>query len=351
MIFDHRCHIVQRSTTLAAVAAEAYGQGTGPAQDFIRVNQPLAGGDGRLEVGQVLFLNDGMRYPDESRWIRELQLVNQMMLRSFDPPDRAFVASAYGLLESTGCEPFQLQCGPQSTSLGLRDVLTVGSTLSTAIHHQVRLLGDQMRRFENEWVTTIRRGAEKNRPSAALQARKDLFRRGLDAPVARFVRRIALGSAMVTPANPLAGIAHRRQIRAITVRNASRIELLRPHFETIGKRAKLLRNAGVAFIALDAVLTYATVQEFCATSDSASCTQQTYRQTGGFIGRVGGGAVGAGVGYGACNLVLGAPTAGTSLLWCGIIVGGVGYAGSEAVGGLMERGGGWLYRQQFKIPQ
>ncbi len=47
---------------------------------------------------------------------------------------------------------------------------------------------------------------------------------------------------------------------------------------------------------------------------------------------VAGGAVGGFLAYEACNVVFGIPSAGTSLLWCGIIAG--------AAGGYL--GGNWL---------
>lgn len=51
------------------------------------------------------------------------------------------------------------------------------------------------------------------------------------------------------------------------------------------------------------------------------------------VGKVSGGLLGAWAGYGTCNLVLGAETAGTSVFWCAVIVGGVyGYGLSETGG-------------------
>jgi hypothetical protein len=46
-----------------------------------------------------------------------------------------------------------------------------------------------------------------------------------------------------------------------------------------------------------------------------------------------GGATAAVAAYGVCNLILGLPTVGTSMLWCGLLVGGVAGAAGVSLGG------------------
>lgn len=57
------------------------------------------------------------------------------------------------------------------------------------------------------------------------------------------------------------------------------------------------------------------------------------RLGGSVLGGLSGGALGGSVGYSACSLVFSVPSGGTSLLWCGIIAGGVGALGLGYVGG------------------
>ena len=56
-------------------------------------------------------------------------------------------------------------------------------------------------------------------------------------------------------------------------------------------------------------------------------------EVGRLTGSIGGGALGGAAGYATCNLVFGVPSEGSSLIWCGIVVGGLGSVGLGVAGG------------------
>ena len=70
-----------------------------------------------------------------------------------------------------------------------------------------------------------------------------------------------------------------------------------------------------------------------------------YTESGRLTGSIGGGALGGFSGaYFTCNIFFGIETAGTSLLWCGLVAGGLGaYAGGTAGGSSFEFIGEKLY--------
>lgn len=124
-----------------------------------------------------------------------------------------------------------------------------------------------------------------------------------------------------------------------------------------GKR--LGRVGLIGSIALDGITSYAKIEEACSSGRKDECTKTKFAQTGRFAGSViggyGGGELGAAGGYALCNLAFGVESFGTSLLWCGIIVGGIstlggGYFGSK-YGGRFTQGLGEdtavLYENEF----
>ena len=70
-----------------------------------------------------------------------------------------------------------------------------------------------------------------------------------------------------------------------------------------------------------------------------------YTEGGRLTGSIGGGGLGVWGGYAACNLVFGLETAGTSLLWCALVVSGAGaYTGSTVGSEKGEQAGTYFYK-------
>ena len=87
---------------------------------------------------------------------------------------------------------------------------------------------------------------------------------------------------------------------------------------------KAMRSAGYIGLALDGVQSVAKISQACTTGTEQECTKSKFSEGGRLVGSVGGGAAGGIIGYGLCSLAFGIQTAGTSLLWCGVVVGGAG---------------------------
>lgn len=114
------------------------------------------------------------------------------------------------------------------------------------------------------------------------------------------------------------------------------------NYTKVAKLSEKLRYGGYIGIALDVGQSGARIQRAC-TLDlvEEQCGRTSFRETGRVAGSVGGGAAGGFMAaYATCNLLFGLETAGTSLLWCGIVAGGVGgYLGSNAASGRFEKFG------------
>lgn len=94
---------------------------------------------------------------------------------------------------------------------------------------------------------------------------------------------------------------------------------------------KILKRAGYVGLALDGVQSVAEVRKACTIGTEEECTKSKFSQGGRLVGSVGGGAGGGALAsYVTCNAIFGLESAGTSLLWCGIVAGAVGgYFGSR----------------------
>ena len=118
------------------------------------------------------------------------------------------------------------------------------------------------------------------------------------------------------------------------------------NLERVAKQAKLLRGIGQFSIALDVAHSDFKIHEACTVGREEECTKMKYTEGG----RLSGSAVGGGLGgflapYLTCNLILGLETAGTSMLWCGLIAGGAGaYGGGTLFGMAGESGGELIYK-------
>lgn len=122
------------------------------------------------------------------------------------------------------------------------------------------------------------------------------------------------------------------------------------------KVTKQIKTVGYAAIALDIGQGVATIHQACTVQpgqfsvDNAHCEQTSFEQTGRVAGSIWLGSTGGALAYGACNLVFGVPSAGTSLLWCGIVAGGIGgYVGSQAGGHFGTQAGSFLYRKKINL--
>ena len=111
------------------------------------------------------------------------------------------------------------------------------------------------------------------------------------------------------------------------------------------KLTKALRGAGHVGIALDVGQSGLKIHEACTVGTDRECAKTSFKEGGRLVGSVGGGYSGGLLAaYGTCNLLFGLETAGTSLLWCGIVVGVTGgYFGGKYGGEFTGELGEKLY--------
>ena len=125
------------------------------------------------------------------------------------------------------------------------------------------------------------------------------------------------------------------------------------HFERVARLARHLKHLGYVGIGLDSYYSYREIRKACTEGNNdRRCTRKRFTETGRLIGSVAGGAYGGIVAtYAVCNVVLGLPSAGTSLLWCGILAGSAGaVAGGIGVGYGTEALGEILFEATYRTP-
>ena len=110
------------------------------------------------------------------------------------------------------------------------------------------------------------------------------------------------------------------------------------NFAKVARLSKNLRIGGYAAIGLDVGHSAVKIHEACTVGEGKGCARTSFGEGGRLTGNIiGGGISGYMAAYGACNLLFSLPTAGTSLLWCGIVVGAVGgYVGGGYASNYMK---------------
>lgn len=132
---------------------------------------------------------------------------------------------------------------------------------------------------------------------------------------------------------------------------ATSIPEFRRHYSNLTHSAKIFSRLGYTAIALDVGSGLANIKTACTLEpNSPHCHKIKYSETGGTLGSIGGGFAGGAAGaYGVCNLLLGLPSGGTSLLWCSIVAGASGgYIGSRMGRGMAEDVGETIYHYKVR---
>jgi hypothetical protein len=117
------------------------------------------------------------------------------------------------------------------------------------------------------------------------------------------------------------------------------------NYSKVTNLSKSLKHAGHFGIALDVGQSSVRIHRACTVDvDKNQCGRTGFKETGRVAGNVAGGFAGSAIAFITCNLVFGLPSAGSSLLWCGIIVGASsGYVASNKASGYFEKKGEVLY--------
>lgn len=109
--------------------------------------------------------------------------------------------------------------------------------------------------------------------------------------------------------------------------------------------SRVLRGAGYVGIVLDVGQSGLKIHEACTVGTDQQCARTSFKQGGRLTGSVIGGSFGGyAAAYGTCNLLFALESAGSSLLWCGIVAGVAGgYFGGKLGGKFIGGRGEYLY--------
>lgn len=123
------------------------------------------------------------------------------------------------------------------------------------------------------------------------------------------------------------------------------------NYHRLTRTAKTFSRLGYVAIGLDIIGGVANIHKACVeASTSAHCEKAKFTETsktGASI--LGGIAAGGLVAYSTCNLLFGLETAGSSLVWCGIVAGAAGgYIGSKTGGRVGEKIGVLIYEASMR---
>lgn len=297
---------------------------------FRQLNGPYAA-NGHFDVAQPVFLPEdtGMCMAHEPTIAEVLEAVNAEHER-MRPQDRQTVAQTHAVLD------FVLEYG------------NAGFGATTAAYAQrVSRVTKILKEIERAFTWEFRHNGHL-RTDAFLRFRRAKFRE-LDVALGTLVRSLGFQPHRTGKMKAQLGIHTKSQI--LQWQRAGYADGLRTfpgHYKNIGRLASGLKGVGYASIALDVGLGAKNIHDACSIEDAGDhlCARTSYEE----VGRVGGsialgGLGGFGVSYVACNLVLGAPTVGTSLVWCGFIATGVGAAAGGYLGGM---GGEYAGRRLFE---
>ncbi|MEX2340491.1 MAG: hypothetical protein WD609_18155 [Aquisalimonadaceae bacterium] len=335
-------HIVRRSTNLHELSQQLYGDsGSANAQDFRRINTVVADSSGQVLQGQFLFMPEGACRADEQGVAETLVGVNGIILGQMDWMDRRSLAEGYQFLDNAATNPQTVKTAIGIVNSSASGLLSTGSL-------QTRQIGRVLSELEQRYVQTYR---AHGRLTPQFYAYRQRTFRTLDTALGRLVRNVTLGSPLKESAKRTLKVNTKSQILYWSRNGAAGgVRDFKGHFNRLHTVNRYFRFGGYATIGIDAMLTASTISEACHAGDERHCLRTSVVETGGLVGRVGGGIAGAALGYGACNAVLGGPTWGTSVVWCALVVGGTGsYLGSQWVGGGAKWSAETLYDNTYRI--
>jgi hypothetical protein len=311
------------------------------AQEFLRLNQPLADLTGTVRRGQLLLLPHDACRDDEAELIATLREINQDILDSLTWPERETLAHGHALLNNVVTHQDTLRTGP-------RVVSTVGSGVLTSLSLETRYIGRTLKGLEDRYVQTYRRHGKF---TPEFRAYRHQVYRTLDAPIGRIAKRITLGLPLQQDAAKGLRVRHLRQILHWRQHGtAGGVGAFRKHFDHLKTINRYLTRGGYITLALDTALTADTLVQACRAEDRATCHRTAAVEGAGLVGGVAGGSFGGVVAYTACNLLFGLESVGTSLLWCGLVAGAAGgYVVGEGGGRLFKAGGNLIFEQTYPL--
>jgi hypothetical protein len=292
--------------------------------------------DDKVQIGQLIIITppNSMQCTAFEADLMDAALLVDQRLKELTAEDKRILAENYQLLNNI-------------TSVGGAGY---GATLTYFSHH-VKNIEGILKQIEQLYVKTYN-STSHLKSSRFHQQRKQLFMR-LDMTMKTFV-----GEARAGFTYNYSGIKNGLGLSTKSIvhqwksqpGNVTSIEGFSKNYDKAAKLSKTLKGAGYVGIALDVGQSGVKIHEACTIGTDKECTKTSFKEGGRLTGSVAGGAGGGiATAYITCNLLFGLETAGTSLLWCGIVAGVAGgYFGGKHLGNYGQNKGEALYETIYK---
>jgi len=204
---------------------------------------------------------------------------------------------------------------------------------SLVVKKQIDEITEVLRKLQRHYTHTYER--QRNlKGQSFYQGRQQLLHQ-LDTELRHWIGRGLAGSSETLRIRRKRGISTKRIINRWSKAGTSAggVPELQSRINRLNHAARAAKGLGYLGIGLDVAWSAVEINRHLE-EDRPDRNRRIGGEVGRLVGSVGGGALAGVAGYAACNLVFGVPSGGTSLIWCGIVVGGggalaLGAAGSE----------------------
>ncbi|WP_231854959.1 hypothetical protein [Photobacterium profundum] len=302
-------------------------------EHFRAVNAHLK--DNKVKVGQIVLLSPATSREctlEEAAFLNIAKAVDSTLLK-LSNSEKQLLVNKYEFLSNV------------ASYNGL--FLGVSNTAWNAHTKQVKSI---LKDLERTYVTSYKSSGNLNNRRFFTQ-RKIQFAR-LDAALSRFTQPTLGGKLVSGDIRSNLGLSTKSILHQWIKQsgNVTTIPNFHKNYAAVAEMSRNLKRVGYVGIALTGFDAVTNIQKACTVSDTATCSKAKFTQTGKAVGSIGGGAFGGLLAYGGCNIVFGAPSAGTSLFWCSLVVGaGAGFVGGKYGGSGGEYLGEEIYKSKSMI--
>jgi len=284
-----------------------------------------------VEVGQVVLISpaNSMECTREELAFLEFAHSVDRQLEAMSQQERTLLAQRYDLLSNVASY--------NGAFIGYAN---------TAWKAHVKQVETILREIERTYSSSFNKTGNLNN-NAFFAKRKILFQR-LDTALSRFGQPAIGGALVAGDMRRNLGLSSKSIVHNWKDSRTGAVNIpgYEKHYAKVAKLAKNINRVGYIGIGLSVVDAETNIRQACLVGNEEVCAKSKFTQRGKMVGSIAGGALVGGAAYGACNLVFGVPSLGTSFLWCGIVATGVGgYVGSQAVGKFGEYSGELIYEK------
>lgn len=323
-------YIVRQPTSLENITSLLYGStDSAAARDFLRINTAAADGASHLAIGHILYIPDTVCYAPalEAHIIELVRSCNEWMRLRLSGSQMRLLARQSNLISNAASHSRVIESTP-----GMAGKAADG--LLAATRAQARMIGSTLEQLEALYKKSYRANGGRLGPKFYAQRRR--IYETLDSTAGRLARTITLGTRLDENARGALRIKTKSQLLHWKRRGTGgHLRDFEAHFQRMGRITRYLDRGGYLLIGVDAYLTSDAIAKACEAGDDRHCHRAMLVKGGGFVGRAGVGSMGGSLAYSACSLLFSIESAGSSFLWCGIVVGAAG----SVTGGLL---GNWV---------